>query len=76
MRCLGYVRALEAMLVSIGEEVRTLVQQGNRDKAQVLLAKKKLVEKEVLFLSFYTKILYFLASLVNIHCDILQVTCI
>jgi len=44
---LGYVQQVDAEIVAYGEEARLLTQHGDMQKAQLMLTKKKLAEKEV-----------------------------
>ena len=50
----AYADSIEKSQNSYIQEAKALAQQGNRDKATILMQKKKLVEKEVTFWSSST----------------------
>ena len=45
--CSGYVLSIEKSIAAYDAEVKALLLQQNREKAQIVLTKKKLVAREV-----------------------------
>ena len=43
----AYADAIEKTQAQYVQEAKSLVAQGNRDKAQIVMTKKKIIEKEV-----------------------------
>lgn len=59
MYCAAYLKIIDQTQSSYIAEAKALMKQGNKQKAAIMMSKKKLVEKEVHNYILYLQILLF-----------------